>query len=296
MRSQRPTIAELNAAVQKDRYTEIGNWLARRVARPTAVYGCWLAIRIGVTANQVTLLALVSSIGASAAIGSGIRVWFVVGVVLAHASFWLDHVDGQVARWRGTASLDGVYFDYVMHHATNLLLGFALGFGLAAQSGELRWTIAGFALALGWGLLNLHNDCRYKSFFQRLKSTRASYRVDGGSGGSPRPPDPWPRRGRALLTWPAYKACESHVVLLGLTLLAFVAIVSSPVWMILWRDGVVFMALLAPSLAVGRIARSMSGRSAEVEFARWFQTQGRAAYHESPPATMTRSDEIRAAN
>ena len=39
------------------------------------------------------------------------------GVVLAHLAFWLDHVDGQVARWRGTASLDGVYLDYLMHHA-----------------------------------------------------------------------------------------------------------------------------------------------------------------------------------
>ena len=35
------------ARVQKDRHREIGNWLARRVARPTAVYGCWLAIRLG---------------------------------------------------------------------------------------------------------------------------------------------------------------------------------------------------------------------------------------------------------
>ena len=45
-RSERPAIGE------------IGNWLARRVARPTAVYGCWLAIRLGLTAHQVTLAAL----------------------------------------------------------------------------------------------------------------------------------------------------------------------------------------------------------------------------------------------
>ena len=84
------------------------------------------------------------------AIGTGDRLLFVVGVVLAQLGFWLDHVDGQVARWRGTSSLDGVYLDYLMHHAANLALGFALGYGLAVRLGDLRWTIAGFAIGLGW--------------------------------------------------------------------------------------------------------------------------------------------------
>ena len=43
MNRSRPTIAELRSCVQKDRHREIGNCLARRFARPTAVYGCWLA-------------------------------------------------------------------------------------------------------------------------------------------------------------------------------------------------------------------------------------------------------------
>ncbi len=63
MSCSRPTVAELRARVQKDRHREIGNWLARRIARPTAVYGCWLAIRLGLSAHQVTLAALASSLG-----------------------------------------------------------------------------------------------------------------------------------------------------------------------------------------------------------------------------------------
>ena len=65
------------------------------------------------------LLALASSIGAAAAL-ERVSGTFVAGVALAHLSFWLDHVDGQVARWRGTASLDGVYFDYMMHNAASI--------------------------------------------------------------------------------------------------------------------------------------------------------------------------------
>jgi hypothetical protein len=271
MNSIQPTVVELKAQVQKDRHREIGNWLARRVARPTAVYGCWLAIRLGLTAHQVTLAALCSSLGASLAIGTGNRNFFVCGVMLAHLGFWLDHVDGQVARWRKTVSLDGVYFDYLMHHAANLALGFALGYGLAARSGEPRWTIAGFAIAVGWALLSLHNDCRYKAFFQRLKSATASYRIDGGAGGRPQPPVPWPRRGRAAVTWPAYKICEIHAALMGLAVLAVLAIAFPPIWLALWRAGVLLLAMLAPVLGIARTARSVLRSTVEAEFSRWFQ-------------------------
>jgi hypothetical protein len=266
-----PTLAELRARAQKARHREIGNWLARRVARPTAVYGTWLAVRLGLSANQVTAAAWLSSMAAAVAIGWGSRAMFVVGVTLAHLAFWLDHVDGQVARWRGTACLDGTYLDYLMHHAASLATGFALGYGLAARSGDPRWSIAGLAIASGWLMLGLHNDCRYKAFFQRLKAATATYRVDAGSGGRPGPPAPWPRRGLAALTWPAYKTCEPHVVSIGLTGLAAVAIGAPALWLALWRGGVLAMAIMSPLLAIVRIARAVRCGAVEDEFSRWFR-------------------------
>jgi hypothetical protein len=270
MSSRRPTIAELQARVQKDRHREVGNWLARRVARPTAVYGTWVVVRLGASAHQVTAAALAASIGGAIAIGTGSRALFVLGVALLHLGFWLDHVDGQVARWRGTAGLDGTYFDYLMHHTANLALGFALGYGLAARSGELRWALAGFAVSVGWALLSLHNDCRYKAFFQRLKTAKGCYRVDGGRGGRPAPPAPWPRRGRGVLTWPAFKLCELHVVLIWLLGLAALAIAAPAAWLAAWRLSIVGMAVLAPVLAIARAARSITEGGVESEFAQWF--------------------------
>src|SRR5581483_9842674 len=114
--TERPTLAELRARVHKDRHREIGNWLARRWARPTAVYGTWLAIRLGLSAHQVTLAAMAAGLGGALAVGTGTRAGFVAGAALSLLAFWLDRVDGQVARWRGTAGLDGVYLDYLMHH------------------------------------------------------------------------------------------------------------------------------------------------------------------------------------
>jgi len=272
-----PTLAELRATVHKQRHREIGNWLACRVARPTAVYGTWVAVRLGLSAHQVTLAALAASLGGALAIGTGSRAGFVLGVVLAHLGFWLDHVDGQVARWRGTACLDGVYLDYVMHHAASLALGFGLGFGLASRSGQPAWALAGLAIAGGWSLLSLHNDCRYKAFFQRLKSSGGTYVVAGGSGSRPSPPASWPKQGIGLLSWPMYKLCEPHVVLMILTVLAVLAGVRPSLWLTCWRSSALVMAMLAPLLGAARIARSVARGSAEAEFSRWFRSAEPAA-------------------
>ena len=271
---ERPTLAELRARVHKGRHREIGNWLARRVTRPSAVYGAWLAVRFGLSAHQVTLAALASALVSALAIGTGTRGGFLAGVVLAHLSFWLDRVDGQVARWRGTSSLDGVYLDYLMHHAANAALGFALGQGLAVRTWNPLWSAAGFAIAAGWAGLSLHNDCRYKAFFQRLKSAQGTFRVDCGSGGRPSPPAPWPTRFPGVLSWPAYKSCEPHVVLLGLTGLACLAVVWPAAWLAGWRWGVGVWAVVAPCLAAARVGRSVRSRNTEAEFARWFRPTG----------------------
>ena len=89
---------------------------------------CWLAIRLGLSAHQVTAAAWLLVAGGRGGDRHGGRGrCSSSGVALAHLAFWLDHVDGQVARWRGTASLDGVYLDYLMHHAANLATGLRAG-------------------------------------------------------------------------------------------------------------------------------------------------------------------------
>lgn len=272
----KPTLAELRQRVfkhsqQGEDRREIGNVLARRWGRPSAVFGTWLALRLGLSAHQVTILAVLANTAGAVCIGSGGRLGFVAGVGLLHLGFLLDHVDGQVARWRGTAGLSGTYLDYLMHHLANLTLGFALGFGLAARTGEPRWAVAGFLIGAGWAFLGLHNDCRYKAFFQRLKASSGTYRVDGGRGERPAPPAPWPRRGRGALTWPAYKANEPHVVLIALSILAVAAGVAPAVWLTLWRWGVGITAAVAPLLAIARTTRAVRRDTVTAEFHRWFQ-------------------------
>jgi hypothetical protein len=56
-----------------------------------------------------------------------------------------------------------------------------------------------------------------------------------------------------------------------LTALAPLAIAAPAAWLFLWRAGVAGMALLAPTLALGRAARAISRGSVDGEFERWFR-------------------------
>ena len=124
---------------------------------------------------------------------------------------------------------------------------------------------------MGWALLSLHNDCRYKAFFQRLKGASGTYLVTGGSGGRPAPPAPWPKRGAGIVSWPLYKLCEPHVVLMMITGLAVLAVVDVRLWQDGWRDFALIMAALSPLLGAARVARAIRRGSAEAEFSRWFR-------------------------
>ncbi|GIW86554.1 MAG: hypothetical protein KatS3mg108_0878 [Isosphaeraceae bacterium] len=269
--NERPTLEQLQARVQKQHHREIGNWLARRWARPTAVYGTWLMVRLGLTAHQITALALAAALIGAVMLGTGERLGWIAGVGLLHLSFWLDHVDGQVARWRRSETLTGVYFDYWMHHMANLALGFALGLGLAVREGWTGWAVAGALIAWGWAGLALHNDCRYKAVFQRLKRESRSWRVDGGSGGRPAPAPGWPRGGPGRVRWALLKWCEGHVVLMILTLMAVVAAVDGGGWVWAWKVYAGSMAVLAPGLAIGRLGRGVRAGVADAEFEAWFR-------------------------
>lgn len=272
--TDRPSLSELRSRVFKHSGSgcpEVGNWLSRRIGRPSAIYGTWLVSRTKIPAHAVTLAALIANGLGALGIGSGLRLGFVAGVIGLFVGYWLDHVDGQVARWRGTSSLTGVYFDYLLHHATALMLGFALGFGLTARGEGVLWSLLGFLIAIGWTGQNLHNDCQYKAMFTQLKRERRVLRVVPSDQRRPSSPSPWPKTGLGVLTWPMAKLCEPHVVLMMLGGLSVAAVERPMLWLGLWKIGVAMMAVVAPVIAIGRASKSILRREPDREFDRLFR-------------------------
>jgi hypothetical protein len=80
-----------------------------------------------------------------------------------------------------------------------------------------------------------------------------------------------------MITYPLYKACEPHVVLLGLTALASLAVVSPHAWQACWGAWALLMGLSAPVLGAARAARAVMSGATEAEFRAWFRPIGEFA-------------------
>jgi phosphatidylglycerophosphate synthase len=106
----------------------------------------WAAER-GLTPNQVTVASLLVGVVAAVAFGVGDRAGLVVGALLLQASFALDCVDGELARYARIFSALGGWldasFDRLKEYA--VYAGLAIG---GARSGDDVWLLAACALAL----------------------------------------------------------------------------------------------------------------------------------------------------
>ncbi len=267
---KRLPLGELERRCQKPDHRRLGNWMARRVSRPAALRVTWLVAPWGVTANMATLAAWFCGLAAAVAFGLGSAWSWLAGAALMQLWYLLDHVDGQLARLRGTASLDGVQLDYLMHHTVNLLVPIGLGWGLFVRSGHQGWAAAGLALGVALLLQTLHHDARYKAFSKRLKRVRGQLLVRGGGGATPRPQPPVPRQLGKLAAWTARKACEIHVITNTVSLLAVGQLLAGDQRLL---GGQVYLALLttlAVAVTVWTIARDQHRGEAEREFAAWY--------------------------
>lgn len=264
-------LAELERRCQKPDHRRIGNWMARRVSRPMALRVTWIVQPWGVSAHLATCLAGLAALASAAAFARGtVDSWLLAAVLL---QFWylLDHVDGQLARLHGTSSLDGVQLDYLMHHLVNLVVPWGVGWGLAGRPFEPIWLAMGLAWSLGLLLVGLVNDTRYKAFIERLKTVEGELLVAGGGPCPPAPAPPIPRRPLRMAAYLVRKACEIHVVMNSLALLAAAQWVLDDRRLLVGRWYLSLMAPLSLLLFAASLFRGVQRGDCEREFSAWYR-------------------------
>ncbi|MCE9606265.1 MAG: CDP-alcohol phosphatidyltransferase family protein [Planctomycetia bacterium] len=251
----------------------LGSWTARRLGRPAALHITSIVAPWGMSANQATAGAMLVASAAIVAFGFGTAWGWLIGALLLPLWYLLDHVDGQLARWHRTASLDGTMIDYLMHHSVNMLLPIGLGFGLMRETGFSIWCVAG--ILWGWSalILGLRHDARYKAFVQRLKLLHGELRIVGGGGGRPEAAT-MPRRSPiGWIKWLVLKAYETHIVMFALAIVGIFRIFFLESGPFLAGIYVGTMALPAPVLALVLVVRGLKNDEAEREFAAWYRVR-----------------------
>ncbi|MGQ0824097.1 MAG: CDP-alcohol phosphatidyltransferase family protein [Actinomycetota bacterium] len=90
--------------------------------------------RLGITADVLTVVGLLFSVGAAVLIAAGHLGWAVAGVILAGLS---DLLDGAIARGSGQASPRGAFFDSVADRISDALLLGGVAWYLGGESAHL---------------------------------------------------------------------------------------------------------------------------------------------------------------
>jgi phosphatidylglycerophosphate synthase len=134
------------------------HWLARLFLRKVSLRLTGLLIRTQVSANALTGLMIVVGLVAAVVVGA-VPGWVggVFGFLLIHVYFLLDLCDGEVARWKHTTSITGVYLDRVGHYLVEAAVLSAVGFRAGGQ--ELGgWSTLGVATGLCAVLVKAETD------------------------------------------------------------------------------------------------------------------------------------------
>ena len=114
----------------------------------------YLALRLGLTANQVTVLQTIAGLAGAVCLAFPTTAMTIAGIALLQFGFVLDNVDGEVARFRKQVSVTGKFLDTVGHELVIPSMYFALGVMTYFRLGHFESVVAGFC----WGLFSLRLD------------------------------------------------------------------------------------------------------------------------------------------
>jgi len=127
------TLANIRNAhpAKKRQFDSMFVWL--RCVRQVSFYVTWLFLKLGISANQTTYLAILFGIVGSVLIATGRHTNIVVGSVLINLWFLLDQVDGNIARFRQNPTTYGAFVDGLGAHLMYAALFSAVGLAVFRQ-------------------------------------------------------------------------------------------------------------------------------------------------------------------
>lgn len=104
-----------------------------KLLRFISIYFTKIFIKLGFSANQVTILWVVVGMISSIFFLNGSYLYNIVGALLLQLAFQWDYSDGEVARYRKESSLSGLYLDLIGHFLVNPLVVIFISIALTVK-------------------------------------------------------------------------------------------------------------------------------------------------------------------
>ena len=125
-------IKELRRICQESRYENEGGmpWFERKFYRRFSIYFTKIFLKIGISANQATLLSLISALfGGLFLIFANNTLYLLISALFLILCLVLDRVDGEIARYNKSASIFGEYFDFMVGSSAHSYIIICMTFG-----------------------------------------------------------------------------------------------------------------------------------------------------------------------
>lgn len=223
------------------------SWFGRHVTRKLSPYVTWLLLRLGISANQTTLLRLILALVIAPMFLQPQPAWWIAAALACYLRIILDCVDGELARLRDAASPQGTYLDEFVDMASEgvLLSGMALGL----------YRMLGFH-AVAFGLAAVVLASLTRSHLHLLRSTAFEWGVPAPARDSAPPQAPrWLRRARTaskvLLMTPGLHYLPQLVTASVLDLF----IQPFSLFGLAWNARLIWLALFATGLLLATVTR-----------------------------------------
>jgi phosphatidylglycerophosphate synthase len=261
------TLNDLNQICQKPDYKTKGNWMARNVVRDAALPFTWLLLHTPITANQVTVLSILIIIVSSFIFSIGTSISFFTGALLLEVWYLMDHIDGQIARYRKQESITGVFLDYISHYFPHLMVFPFIAIGLLRHSYNIFYLYMAIITASSLCLINLIFDAKYKSFFWAISRFKVSKIREYQESSGAKVQLSFCRK---LFSW-AHKICEIHVIMNILFVLGLMFILTEINFYLYVKYLLIFYAFISSFVCILRISEFILTRRLNKEFFKMFE-------------------------
>ena len=126
------------------------SWFDRNLTRRISIYFTRVFLKMGISANQATAVDLLIGLAAGALLVSPNPGHWLIGIFLFYAYFVFDCVDGEIARYRKTASPVGSFLDGGLGLLMWPYILACMTFGISNALQDNTVFVFGFLAAVGW--------------------------------------------------------------------------------------------------------------------------------------------------
>jgi len=118
-------------------------WYAKYLIRHISIRVTRLLLPTGISANQATLIFLISGVLGAILLGIGDLSYSIFGLLLIQFSYVFDCVDGEIARYKKQSSVNGVFIDSIGHEILTPAIFLAMTFFVFNNTQQIFMLVLG---------------------------------------------------------------------------------------------------------------------------------------------------------